>query len=85
MDAPVDILGKWWTEETDARLDEETTSDILEFLDEHGAVSIAAHSKLLGCPHEEGVDYPEGESCPDCPYWARKDRWAGIVSQQENG
>jgi hypothetical protein len=26
-------------------------------------------------PHEEGVDYPEGQSCPHCPYWAGRDRF----------
>jgi hypothetical protein len=30
---------------------------------------------IIGCPHEEGVDYPEGKYCPQCPYWAGRDRW----------
>ena len=30
---------------------------------------------LIGCPHEEGIDYPEGKSCPQCPYWAGRDRF----------
>ena len=33
----------------------------------------------LGCPHEEGVDYPEGQICPQCPFWAHRDRWTGEV------
>jgi hypothetical protein len=32
---------------------------------------------MLGCPHEEGIDYPEGEACPECPYWAGRDRPIG--------
>ncbi len=27
---------------------------------------------VIGCPHEEGVEYPAGESCPFCPFWAEK-------------
>jgi len=26
----------------------------------------------LGCPHEEGEDFPVGEDCPFCPFWAGK-------------
>jgi hypothetical protein len=28
-------------------------------------------------PHEEGVDCPEGEACPDCPFWAGRGRPIG--------
>jgi len=24
---------------------------------------------VVGCPHEEGDDYPWGEACPDCTFW----------------
>jgi hypothetical protein len=30
--------------------------------------------EMLGCPHEEGIDYPEGEACPACPFWAGRER-----------
>lgn len=26
----------------------------------------------IGCPHEEGEDFPTGEDCPFCPYWRGK-------------
>jgi hypothetical protein len=35
--------------------------------------------KIIGCPHEEGIDYPDGEQCPVCPYWAGRDRWTGAL------
>jgi hypothetical protein len=35
-----------------------------------------SHRKT-GCPHEEGIDYPEGEPCPQCPFWTHRDRWTG--------
>jgi hypothetical protein len=30
--------------------------------------------QIIGCPHEEGIDY-EGATCPACPFWAGRDRW----------
>jgi hypothetical protein len=33
--------------------------------------------RIIGCPHEEGIDYPEGEECPLCPFWKGRDRWSG--------
>jgi len=27
---------------------------------------------VIGCPHEEGIDYPLGEDCPFCPFWKGK-------------
>ena len=35
----------------------------------HGVRSVAASSGNMGCPHEEGEDFPEGE---DCPFWKGK-------------
>ena len=32
----------------------------------------------IACPHEEDKDYPEGGTCPQCPFWADKDRWSGL-------
>jgi hypothetical protein len=32
--------------------------------------------RIIGCPHEEGIDY-EGATCPACPFWAGRDRWTG--------
>jgi hypothetical protein len=30
--------------------------------------------EINGCPHEEGVDYPVGEVCPKCLFWADRQR-----------
>jgi hypothetical protein len=77
------VLVRWWTDTTDARLDEQVTREILEFIDEQGALSVSAVSRLLGCPHEEGKDYPVGEFCPECPYWKGRDRWKGVEEEHE--
>ncbi len=52
-------------------------ADVSRFIKGHGAKSIVLADRIIGCPHEEGVDYPEGTACPQCPCWARRDRWSG--------
>jgi hypothetical protein len=42
-----------------------------------GGADQATAKEMPGCPHEEGVDYPEGEACPDCPFWAGRSRPIG--------
>lgn len=80
-----DVLQRWYSDEEDARLDIKITNEILAFLKEHKAVSVASVGRILGCPHEEVVDYPQGENCPRCPYWANRDRWAGLAGNDEAG
>jgi hypothetical protein len=43
----------------------------------HGARSVIATDGIIGCPHEEGIDYPDGQVCPQCPFWADRDRSSG--------
>ena len=45
---------------------------IREFFDRHHVNSVVATEGNLGCPHEEGLDFPIGEDCPFCPFWAGK-------------
>ena len=61
-----DPLERWFSEDSDVRTNPPVGEKVLAFLKEHG---------LIGCPHEEGIDYPEGKSCPQCPYWAGRDRF----------
>lgn len=44
-------------------------------------VRLTAGNPLASRPHEEGVDYPEGHVCPQCPFWAHRDRWSGDMVQ----
>lgn len=60
----------------DLREDPFTGDQVVAFVEKHDAVSVFVAGEVLGCPHEEGVDYPEGGACPDCPFWAGRDRWA---------
>ncbi len=34
--------------------------------------------QIIGCLHEEGIDYPTGETCPESLFWKGRDRWSGL-------
>jgi hypothetical protein len=59
---------------TNARTDPEVTEAIVRFIEQCGARSVASVNRIIGCPREEGIDYPEGENCPLCPFWSNRDR-----------
>ena len=77
--AEADPLERWFSNDTDVRVDPAIGESILAFLSQHGAQSVILSPGVIGCPHEEGVDYPLGESCPQCPYWQGRDRWTGQI------
>jgi hypothetical protein len=72
-----DPLERWFSEDTDVRNNPAIGEKVVAFLKQHGARSVIATDGLIGCPHEEGIDYAEGKSCPQCPYWAGRDRFTG--------
>jgi len=45
---------------------------IEKFFVKHGVKSVMATDRNMGCPHEEGEDFPVGQECPFCPYWTGK-------------
>lgn len=63
-------MEKWYSDVGDVRIDESIGADILHFIQEHGARTVVVSDGILGCPHEEGIDYPLDGVCPKCPYWA---------------
>jgi len=48
-----------------------------DFVQRHGVSSVATTDRIIGCPHEEGIDYPDGEVRPQSPFWANRNRWTG--------
>lgn len=50
----------------------ETASRIGKFFRRYNATDVVMTESVVGCPHEEGVDFPAGEPCPYCPYWEEK-------------
>jgi hypothetical protein len=73
-----DPLEHWFSENTDVRQDPAIEDQIVKLLRLHNVRSVVMADRIIGCPHEEGIDYPDGKSCPKCPYWAGRDRWTGI-------
>ena len=71
-------IRKWYAEEGDVRDTLEIMEQTVGFLEQHGARSVVMPDRIIGCPHEEGIDY-EGQTCPQCPFWANRDRWTGQV------
>jgi hypothetical protein len=76
-----DVLERWYSEVNDVRTDGAIAEAIVRFVEKHGAKSVIVGDRIIGCPHEEGTDYPSGETCPKCIFWATRDRWSGEVIQ----
>ena len=62
------ILKRWVA--SDVTTNPKIQREITEFFEEHGVKSVAMSEGNMGCPHEEGEDFPVGEDCPFCPFWA---------------
>ena len=74
-------LRKWYSESGDVRTDPIIQEEVNRFLHANAPKKVVAVDRIWGCPHEEGIDYPEGEKCPKCPFWRNRDRYTGEVIQ----
>jgi hypothetical protein len=74
-------MKRWFVKAQDVRIDRTINDDILSFIKEHEVQRVAMAGRILGCPHEEGIDYPEGSTCPQCPFWKKIDRWTGGITK----
>jgi hypothetical protein len=71
-----DVLQRWFSEgDADVRYDAGVGEEILAFLKPYAPRSTVMADRIIGCPHEEGTDYPSGASCPQCPFWNGRDRF----------
>ena len=75
-DAKVQKLRDWKVDRGDIRADPAIAKEIFDFIEKHGVLSIAMADQIIGCPHQEGIDY-EGEWCPVCEFWRGRDRFTG--------
>jgi hypothetical protein len=77
-DATATAMRAWTIASGDIRSDGGVAEAMLGFIAEHGALSVGMAPKILGCPHQQGIDY-DGDWCPDphCAYWHGRDRWSG--------
>jgi hypothetical protein len=78
--ADVKAMRDWKLDRGDVRSDPGIAREILEFIAEQGARSVAMTGGIIGCPHQEGIDY-EGEWCPVCEFWHGRDRFTGQMVQ----
>jgi hypothetical protein len=74
------VMRDWKVATGDVRNDPDVARQILQFIEEHGALSVAMTGGIIGCPHQEGIDY-EGEWCPLCDFWRGRDRFTGQMIQ----
>ncbi len=77
--AEPEVIKKWFTETSDVRADAQINEEIMHFIVAQTPKSVVAVDRIIGCPHEEGIDYPEGEKCSQCSFWSTRDRWSGEV------
>ncbi len=70
-------LRRWTVDAGDVRRSQAVLAEVSAFFKAHGVRSVGMFDRIIGCPHEEGIDYPEGEVCPACPFWVGRDRWSG--------
>jgi hypothetical protein len=74
--AEVAEMRNWTVDHGDIRSDTGVAREILELMEEHGVLSVAMTDGIIGCPHQQGIDY-EGEWCPVCEFWRGRDRFTG--------
>lgn len=64
------LLKRWVG--TNVTQDPKVAEELKRFFAQHGVKSVVAVGRNIGCPHEEGEDFPLGGDCPLCPFWAGK-------------
>lgn len=63
-------IKKWACEQGDLRKDVTSIKEFFRYIESHEVNSVALTPGIYACPHEPGIDYPQGDSCPLCPFWA---------------
>jgi hypothetical protein len=66
-DAEASELRRWFSQGADIRGDSQVAEEVLAFIETAGAKTVVMTDGIIGCPHEEGIDY-EGATCPICPF-----------------
>jgi hypothetical protein len=63
-------LKRWWAQ--DVMHDLDIQQQVADFIATHRAETVVVTEGIIGCPHEEGIDFPSGQECPYCPFWRGK-------------
>jgi len=64
------IIKRWVA--TDVTTSPKVQKEIDRFFKKHGVKRVGMSDGNMGCPHEEGEDFPVGGDCPFCPWWKGK-------------
>jgi hypothetical protein len=64
------LIKRWVS--TNIMENEKVQWEVQKFFRQHGVQSVVVSDGNMGCPHEEGPDFPVGEDCPFCPFWKGK-------------
>jgi len=59
---------RYW-QEPDVCTSPQVAAEIGEFFKLNSIQDVVMTEGVIGCPHDEGIDYPEDGICPDCLYW----------------
>jgi hypothetical protein len=78
QDAEASEMRDWQVTSGDVRNEPRIAREILEFAEQYGARSVVMTDGIIGCPHQQGIDY-EGEWCPVCDFWRGRDRFTGQI------
>jgi hypothetical protein len=60
----------WIYDQGDLRKDAASIKELFRYIEAHQVVSVALTPGIYYCPHEPGIDFPEGAACPRCPFWS---------------
>jgi len=67
---PPEHVKKWVSEKGDLRKDVASIKELFRYIEAHHVQSVALTPGIYYCPHEPGIDFPEGGTCPHCPFWS---------------
>jgi len=78
-------LQNWFAQEQNFRQNQTLLHEILDYIQANQVRRVVMVDGIIGCPHEEGIDYPEGQTCPTCIFWENRDRWTGELLSKGPG
>jgi hypothetical protein len=65
------LISKRWYGEGVVQ-DPQVIAEVGQFFKSQQVQKVVMTGNIAGCPHDEGIDYPQGEECPHCPFWGDK-------------
>jgi len=63
-------IKKWIFEKGDLRKDVPSIKELFRYIEAYRVVSVALTPGIYYCPHEPGIDFPDGGSCSRCSFWS---------------